>query len=505
MGGMGEVYLARTVALAGFERLVALKLCHPQLLDDPEFVAMFLDEARIAASIRHPNVVGTLDVAQEDDALYMVMEYVEGESLASLLRRAGSPVDIPCLVRVCVDALRGLHAAHELRDHEGRPANVIHRDVTPQNLLVGLDGMTRLTDFGVAKAEARATVTKEGSVKGKLGYLAPEQLKGRPLDRRVDLFAAGVVVWEALVGTPLFRGTTDADTVGRVLTAPIHPPSTLRADVPEALDEIVMKALAREPDDRFATAEALAAALESAVTPASHSTVGAWVREQAGDELEARHQRASTPSKPAPRALAPAPDPLLHEAPTQVSRVEELALDDATERVSGAVSSVWDVGRPRRPRAMWGWMLAALSAVGVAAVALGLLANGAHPEVPDLPPPIGEGPAENPVAQPVAEQPVVEQPVVAPPVVAPPVVAPPVVEQPVVQPAVETLVVEPPVAAGPASEEAQVDAPARDDGAGRAARDLRQAPRVRAPSRSPRADPAPPRRGGPARFEPLAP
>lgn len=351
---MGEVYLARTVAMAGFERLVALKLCHPSLVDDAEFVAMFLDEARLAAAIRHPNVVGTLDVAQEDDALYMVMEYVEGASLSALLRRVPrGTAEIACVARVCVDALRGLHAAHELRDREGRPANVIHRDVTPQNLLVGLDGMTRLTDFGVAKAEARATVTKEGAVKGKLGYLAPEQLKAREVDRRVDLFAAGVVLWEALVGERLFRGTTDADTVGQVLTAPIHPPSTFREAVTPALDAVVMKALEREPDHRYATAEALAEALEQAVAPASHAEVGKWVRTWMGDELDVRHDRLA--------GLA-----------TQVDAVEELGFEEAEEPPAPAaepapVSSVYVIPRPARG----GWRIAA-AIIGVLGVLGGL-------------------------------------------------------------------------------------------------------------------------------------
>jgi serine/threonine-protein kinase len=473
---MGEVYLARTVAMGGFERLVALKLCHPQLLDDPEFVAMFLDEARIAASIRHPNVVGTLDVAQEDDALYMVMEYVEGASLASLLRRAAHPVDIPCLIRVCVDALRGLHAAHELRDHEGRPANVIHRDVTPQNLLVGLDGMSRLTDFGVAKAEARATVTKEGSVKGKLGYLAPEQLKGRPLDRRVDLFAAGVVVWEALVGRRLFRGATDADTVGQVLAAPIHPPSTLRSDVPASLDAVVMKALVREPDDRFATAEALAAALESAVTPASHATVGAWVRAQAGDELEARHQRSSSPSSAPPLAPAAPPD-----GPTQVSRVEELELDDPTaERAPDAVSSVWDVARPRGPRVTWSW-IAALGGVVLVAAAVGVLASGDPDSAPaDGGAPDAAPPRVAPVSTAPASRVTVTEPAVVAPVVAPVVVA-------------------------PATPPSAVDAPASQGV--EPSEELPRGHHARSPA-SPRPENAAPRgrrRAPSARFEPLAP
>ena len=194
-GGMATVYLGRKRGVGGFERLVAIKCCHPHLRRDPAFVAMFLDEARLAARIHHPNVVATLDVSDED-ALYFVMEYVEGTSLAEWIARLAlldQRIAPALLLRVIIDGLGGLHAAHELRDHDGKSFQLVHRDVSPQNILVGLDGGTRIADFGIAKAESRATRTRTGQVKGKTGYMPPEQILGEPLDRRADVYAAGVV------------------------------------------------------------------------------------------------------------------------------------------------------------------------------------------------------------------------------------------------------------------------------------------------------------------------
>jgi serine/threonine-protein kinase len=412
----------------------------------------------------------------------MVMEYVEGASLSALLRRVPrGTIEFACVARVCVDALRGLHAAHELRDREGRPANVIHRDVTPQNLLVGLDGMTRLTDFGVAKAEARATVTKEGAVKGKLGYLAPEQLKGRAVDRRVDLFAAGVVLWEALVGERLFRGTTDADTVGQVLTAPIHPPSTLRAAVPPALDAVVMKALEREPDHRYATAEALAEALELAVAPASHAEVGKWVRAWMGDELDVRHDR-------------------LAGLTTQVDAVEEMGVEEEEPPPPGpaaepaVVSSVYAIPRPTNG----GWKVAA-AIIGVVGLLGGL---GAYLLLP--PPETGASTVSDDAGRgEAAGPPRVAAPRVAVPRVAAPRVAAPWApaqssDEPLAPSSVDLAPAPQPVPAQAtpvASAPSEPEAPAATASPAARRRAAKVEPRRRERSGA----------GQPARFEPLAP
>jgi serine/threonine protein kinase len=206
-GGMATVYLGRARGIGGFERLVAVKCCHAHLREDADFVSMFLDEARLAAKIHHPNVVPTLDVGDAEE-LYLVMEYCEGDRLATLVNRAASrdgfmPVDV--VLRIMVDVLQGLHAAHELTDTSGRPLQIVHRDVTPQNILVGVDGVSRLVDFGVAKAEARANTTKDGALKGKIAYMAPEQIGEHEVSRQSDVFSAGVVLWEALASKRLFR------------------------------------------------------------------------------------------------------------------------------------------------------------------------------------------------------------------------------------------------------------------------------------------------------------
>ena len=196
---------------------------------------MFLDEARLAARIHHPNVVSTLDVG-EGEQLYLVMEYIEGDRISGLIKaaaRKGERVPVPVTLRIMIDVLSGLHAAHELRDHQGHPLNIVHRDVSPQNILVGVDGVTRITDFGIAKAEARLTVTREGQVKGKMSYMAPEQLSSTNVNRRADVYAAGVVLWEALTGRRLFRADTEAETLNGIprIAREKTPPVTARGMV----------------------------------------------------------------------------------------------------------------------------------------------------------------------------------------------------------------------------------------------------------------------------------
>ncbi len=263
-GGMATVYLGRARGAANFERLVAVKVCLPHLRGDEEFAGMFLDEARLAARIHHPNVVATLDVGDEE-ALYLVMEYIEGDKLSTLIKRASikqQRIPLGVTARIMIDALSGLHAAHELKDALGDALQLVHRDVSPHNVLVGVDGIARISDFGIAKAEARATVTREGSLKGKMSYMAPEQLAGKPVDRRADIYAAGVVLWECLAGRRLFRADSEVETFNLVLQNKILRPSTLWPEVPPELDEIVLRALSLDPDLRFATAAEFAEALE---------------------------------------------------------------------------------------------------------------------------------------------------------------------------------------------------------------------------------------------------
>jgi eukaryotic-like serine/threonine-protein kinase len=265
-GGMATVYLARLSGVAGFQRLVAIKRLHPHLARETEFVEMFLDEARLAARIHHPNVVPIQEVGESDLGYYLVMDYVEGDTLARILARAAqSKQQIPhgVTIRILLDVLAGLHAAHEMKDDFGAPLSIVHRDISPQNILVGVDGITRVVDFGVARAASRLSTTRSGQLKGKLAYMAPEQARGANVDRRADLFACGIVLWEALAVKRLFKGDGEAETLNRVLYDPIAPPSSVR-EVPSALEAVCMKALERDPDKRFASAQELADALEDA-------------------------------------------------------------------------------------------------------------------------------------------------------------------------------------------------------------------------------------------------
>ena len=290
-GGMATVHLGRMLGGGGFKRTVAIKRLHPHIALDPEFNQGFLDEAHLAARIRHTNVVATYDVVFADSELFLVMEYVPGESLARLLRssiREGLTVSPSIVSSVVCGTLHGLHAAHEATTEAGEPLHLVHRDVSPQNILVGTDGIARVLDFGVAKAVGRLQSTQDGRLKGKLSYMAPEQLCGERVDRRTDVFAAGIVLWEALTGRKLFTGETEAVTVGNVWNLQIQRPSAVGAAVDEAVDAVVMRALERDPTRRFSNARQMALALEAAVSLASPAQVEAWLLELAGDALKKR-------------------------------------------------------------------------------------------------------------------------------------------------------------------------------------------------------------------------
>ncbi len=290
-GGMATVYVARMSGAAGFTRTVAVKRLHPHLAADPTFTAMFVDEARLAARIRHPNVVDTLDVVAEGGELFLVMAFVLGETLSKMVRAAttqGLRLPASVVSNIVIGALEGLHAAHEARSEQGEPLGIVHRDVSPQNILVGVDGVARVIDFGVAKSAGRLQETEGGELKGKLAYMAPEQLTRRAVDRRCDVFAMGVVLWEALTSRRLFAGDDAASTLYSVVNDPIPPPSTVCPDVAPALDSVVLGALQRDPSMRFQTAREMALALEAACPPASARQTGEWVEKLAAEPLRIR-------------------------------------------------------------------------------------------------------------------------------------------------------------------------------------------------------------------------
>ena len=264
-GGMATVHIGRLLGPVGFARTVAVKRLHPQFAKDPEFVSMFLDEARLAARVQHPNVVATIDVVATDGELFLIMDYVRGESLSKLIRTAKKlGVHMPPRIAAAIMCgfLHGLHSAHEAKNERGERLNLVHRDVSPQNVLVGADGIARVLDFGIAKAAGRVQVTKDGQIKGKLAYMPPEQLSGREITRGVDIYASAVVMWEALTGERLFKGETEGETLSKILRDPVYPPSDLVPNLPRAYDAPLMQALSRDPKDRQKTARELALQLE---------------------------------------------------------------------------------------------------------------------------------------------------------------------------------------------------------------------------------------------------
>ena len=317
-GGMATVHLGRLSGSGGFARTVAIKRLHPTYARDPDFVKMFVDEARLAARVQHPNVVPTLDVVELDDELFLVMEYVPGQSLdrlARATRRAGERIDPRLAVSVMSGVLHGLHAAHEATSERGEPLLIVHRDVSPQNVLVGTDGIARLLDFGVAKAVERAQSTAEGQVKGKVRYMSPEQLRSGGVDRRSDIFSAAIVLWEALAGRSPYRNLELGTVVSEIMHFEPKPPSLHAPNIPKALDEVVMRGLQRDPDQRFPTARDMAIALESAAPPVPPRIVGEWVSRLAHDELErrlalvARVESASATDSSDARVVALPPSP----------------------------------------------------------------------------------------------------------------------------------------------------------------------------------------------------
>ncbi|HLM74153.1 MAG TPA: serine/threonine-protein kinase, partial [Polyangiaceae bacterium] len=286
-GGMAVVHLGRALGVGGFERLVAVKVMHPHVASEPECVDMFLDEARLAARIRHPNVVGTIDVSEDELGVFLVMEYVEGPSFQAVLRelkkkKAERPLDV--MLRIFIDALHGLHAAHELNDADGSPLNLVHRDVSPQNILIGVDGIARITDFGVARAETRLSTTQSGQIKGKFAFMAPEQVRMLPVDRRADVYAAGVLLWEVLTGKKLVEADNELAIITQILTQKWQLPHEVNEAAPRPLSDVCMRAMMASPDARYPTTAAFAEALEVAakeagIAVATARQVSTFIRE----------------------------------------------------------------------------------------------------------------------------------------------------------------------------------------------------------------------------------
>ncbi|MDF2694433.1 MAG: serine/threonine protein kinase [Labilithrix sp.] len=289
-GGMASVWLARFGGRLGFERLVVIKMILPQYSQDPRFQEMFLDEARIASKIEHSNVARILDVGEHQENYFIVMEWVDGDSLSKVLRAAEQRkqrVPPGIMMRVIADAAAGLHAAHELRDRDGTHLGVVHRDVSPQNILIANNGATTIIDFGVAKARDRVSQeTSAGQLKGKIRYMAPEQALGRAIDHRADVWALGAMLYEMLTGMPPYDGPNEVATLHKLTSG--QRPQPLSHSIPEVLRVVVERALAYEPEDRFTTALELNLALEGAMVEINEPTTPALVAHYTGQLLAER-------------------------------------------------------------------------------------------------------------------------------------------------------------------------------------------------------------------------
>ena len=367
-GGMASVYLAQLESSREITKWVAVKVIHPHMAEDRRFVAMFLDEARLISRIEHPNVCKMLDFGEEEGQLYLVLEYLHGESLQAVIHQAWAADGVPpwLAARVIADAARGLHAAHELRGPGHEPLRLVHRDVSPHNIMVLYDGVGKIMDFGVAHAEGRLAETRTGELKGKLRYMAPEQLTGGKLDRRIDVWALGVVLWETTTGQRLFAGRNEGEVVVRVMRDAVPRPSEIVEGYPAELERIVMAALARDPKRRLPTAKELADRLDgflaSAREPSGPGRVSQWMKQTLAESYARR-------------------EVLLHERPEPGpdQSVPEITLEETGSTTRRDSTTAPQVRRARRKR----WIAGGALVVGIGlviGVVAGLSTAGSEPD-----------------------------------------------------------------------------------------------------------------------------
>jgi serine/threonine protein kinase len=319
IGGMAEVFRAKAVGEVGFEKMVAVKRILPHMVDDAEFVDMFIDEARTVAQLNHANICQIFEFGHEKGTYFIALELVEGKDLKRIMeyhRLRGRPIPLGVALYIVRRTCEALDYAHNCHNSQGEPMNIVHRDVSPQNILISYAGEVKLIDFGIAKAVGRQTKTSSGNIKGKFGYMSPEQVTGKPIDHRSDIFACGTLLFELVTNTRLFRGETDLATMQMVRRAAVEPPSRIQPDLPPDLDAVVMRALAREPDNRQESAGQLldeleAIAVESGNTCSTQqlsrfmNDVFAQDREQARARArDAEAQAGQAPDGPEPRPEA---------------------------------------------------------------------------------------------------------------------------------------------------------------------------------------------------------
>ena len=347
VGGMAEVFLAKSFGIEGFEKIIAIKRILPTMAEDSDFIDMFIDEAKIAGQLSHANIAPIYELGKIGESHYIAMEYIWGKDLLQVMnrfRRMRKRMPPAMVAFVGGKMCEALDYAHQKRDRRGEPLNLIHRDMSPQNVLISYEGSVKVIDFGIAKAASRTTKTQAGVLKGKFGYMSPEQVRGLPIDHRSDVFAVGTCLYEMLTSERLFVGESDFSTLEKVRSASVAPPSTMVKEIPPQLDAVIMKALARDPADRYATAgafqEALLEFLATQRPPFTTSKLAQWMKTAFSDEFEQEKQRldsfsqigrpsvlggapqrrapsrpaAPPPPRPVPKPVAapkpPAPDPL---------------------------------------------------------------------------------------------------------------------------------------------------------------------------------------------------
>ena len=338
VGGMAEVFKAKTLGVEGFEKIVAIKRILPSVAEDEEFIKMFVDEAKITSQLSHANLAQTFDLGKINETFYIAMEYVPGKDLRAVferLKRRGERMPLHLAAYVMARVCEGLDYAHRKRDINGQELNIVHRDVSPQNVIISFEGEVKLIDFGIAKAANKITKTQAGILKGKFGYMSPEQVRGLPIDRRSDIFAAGVVLYELCTGERLFTGGSDFSVLEKVQLAKVTKPSLIAPNLPLKLERVILKALAREPEDRYQHAADLSADLTRFLLEApnlSRDQVAAFMKATFPDD-NAREEASS---------------PRLEHSPPPESKNRERAEPTATEPQRGALDPLRTPASPRR-------------------------------------------------------------------------------------------------------------------------------------------------------------
>jgi serine/threonine-protein kinase len=412
-GGMASVHVGRMSGMAGFEKLVAIKVIHSHLASEMPFVQMFLDEARLAARIHHPNVGEVIEVGEDGGIYYMVCELIAGQSVRNVFRRAeaaGDKIPRPMSADICAKVCQALHEAHELKDAEGKPLGIVHRDVSPRNVLVSYNGFVKLIDFGIAWAEGRMSHTDAGKIKGKLAYMPPEQLEGQPLNRRSDIFSLGVMLYLMVTGKHPFAGVSDAERMHKILAGVFMPPRLVNPAIEAKLDAVITKAMARLPEDRFATAAEMGREL-MAFVHASASPSGSW---DSSTELAAMmndlFKEEMIEHRERLRAAAEGRLPAAFALPERTPDSQQVAKGDTEMTAAGTPHSVWDreSGR-RRGRAVKIGVAAGAALAAAIAVVLVLFGGGERPQ--QQPAAAPAPPTAAPEPAPAAETPAAPAPI----------------------------------------------------------------------------------------------